>query len=198
MIYSYNFSEGSRWEADFSHTYSLVCPSRNSFIQEADAIVNSYNEEMKGHDYISLAHKARFSVGTRTSLVCSFESYGAPLITIANSIGTDANGYALYGDHYEIVAYEGGCNVWYITKAPDGAKRPFLNDCCLRVNFPIEAGSKIELGVATGKRAGFTNQSPRPECISLRTPNQPSSRTKVFMPVPSTPSMIALSFCSSK
>jgi hypothetical protein len=114
---------------------------------------------MKGHDYISIAHKSSFTVGTRAALVCSFENYGAPLITLANSIGADEGGNPLYGDHYEIVAYEGGCNVWYITKAPDGAKRPFLNDCCLRVNFPIEAGSKIELGVATGNRPGFISVS---------------------------------------
>ena len=67
-------------------------------------------------------------------MVCSFEKYGAPLITIANAIGKDENGYPLYGDHFEIVAYESGCNVRFITKALEGSGK-----ACEGINRIYEA-----------------------------------------------------------
>jgi hypothetical protein len=87
-------------------------------------------------------------------LSCSFEKFGAPLITLANSLDEGKDGYLMYGDHYEVVVYEGGCNVWFVTKAPENSPRPFISTNCLRLNFPIENGAKIEFSVTVGTRPG--------------------------------------------
>ena len=159
MTYHYDFTRDSGWRNDFSNTYSIAFGKRREdFIQEDDCIRNAPIEGTEYFEYISNAHKKCFKRGARAKLVCSFESYGAPLITLANSIGTDENGYPLYGDHYEIVAYEEGCNVWFITKAPEGSGKSFDGKGLLRLRFPIAGGEKIELSITTGVRE---------ECITV-------------------------------
>ena len=155
MQYIYEFKKGANWREDFSETYSIIYKNRERFIEEDDCIKNFFNEKINLHEYISIAHKKAFSVGASVSLVCSFEKYGAPLVTLANSIEHDKDGYPLYGDHYEIVAYEGGCNVWFITKAPEGSGKSFIGKGLLRLRFPITDGEKIDFKVSTGVREGF-------------------------------------------
>ncbi len=156
MTYHYDLARNASWHDDFAETYSVAFgKGRTSFTQEDDCIRNAAIEGTKHFEYISLAHKKCFTTGAKATLVCSFEKYGAPLITLANSIGQDENGYPLYGDHYEIVAYESGCNVWFITKAPEGSGKTFIGQNLLRLRFPIADGEKIELSVATGVKPGF-------------------------------------------
>ena len=140
------YSFGSpEWKKDFEYVYSLVADSFNEFKDESDHVVNGYDESVKNYEYISIAHKDTFHTGARVSVKCSFDSYGAPLLTFANSAQTAENGKLQYGDHYEVVAYENGCNVWYITANDVPGERPFKVACCLRLRFNIDAGSVIEL-----------------------------------------------------
>ncbi len=141
----YNFGESS-WYSDFDYAYSLVAGSFNKFTQNSDHIANSYNEEIRGYDYISIVHKNEFKKGARIKTVCSFDGYGAPLITIANTVVSGGE-YLRYGDHYEVVAYENGCNIWHIIKAPEGSEKPYKVTNCLRLRFPIADASRIMLEV---------------------------------------------------
>ena len=135
------------WKKDFRYAYSLVANSFCEFNEEEDHLSNGYNEDIGGYDYISIVHKDVHGVGEKLSLKCSFDHFGAPLITVANDLWTDDEGHTRYGDHYEVVAYEGGCNVWYITKADEGSTRPFKVANCLRLRFPIEEKTEVSLSV---------------------------------------------------
>lgn len=142
----YDFSKAD-WKQDFEYAYSLVANSFNKFTEQKDHLSNGFNNEINGYDYISIVHKQKHAVGVKASADCSFDNYGAPLITFANSLWTDENGFLRYGDHYEVVAYENGCNVWYITEAPKGSPRPFKVENCIRLRFKIEEKSRVSLSV---------------------------------------------------
>ena len=147
MVFKYNLSRGAWEKNDFRYVYSPVAISRKTFIEEDNCLVNSFNEESLKYDYVSLAHKNRFTVGDRATLECSFDNFGAPLITLANCIYDDGKNL-MYSDHYEVVAYEDGCNVWYVRRAPDGSELPFISENCLSLYFPIKAGDKISMSVS--------------------------------------------------
>ena len=140
----YDFSK-SEWKNDFKYAYSLVANSFCEFREEGGHIVNAYNEDIGGYDYVSITDAKTYGKGARVSTKCSFDSYGAPLLTFAASLWKDGNGNIRYGDHYEAVAYEGGCNVWYITEADEGSERPFKVANCIRLRFPIEPKSVIDM-----------------------------------------------------
>ena len=155
----YEFKDGS-WKSDFSHCYSILTNKFPSFTELEDHIVNRATEG--GFEWISIVHNERFTVGSRVSVECSFDSYGAPLITLANSLWTDKEGNLRYGDHYEIVAYEGGCNVWFITDPDEGSDRPFKSENPLRLRFPLEPKKKHTLSLERlplGVRVEFGGQS---------------------------------------
>ena len=139
--------DNSSWKNDFSYAYSLVATSYCEFSEASDHIHNGYNEEIGGYDYISIVHCEKGATGDVISTKCSFDSYGAPLLTFANEVWTDGEGHLRYGDHYEIVAYENGCNVWRITRAPEGSTRPFVAENCLRLRFPMPENTPFTLRV---------------------------------------------------
>ena len=85
----YEFKDGS-WKSDFSHCYSILTNKFPSFTELEDHIVNRATEG--GFEWISIVHNDRFTEGSRVSVECSFDSYGAPLITLANSLWTDKEG----------------------------------------------------------------------------------------------------------
>lgn len=140
----YDFAKKD-WKNDFKYAYSLVANTFCEFTEEADHLMSGYNEKAGGYDYISIVHKDVFEKGVKVSVKCSFDHYGAPLLTFANSLWTDGEGRLRYGDHYEVVAFENGCNVWYITEAEEGAERPFKVANCIRLRFPIEDKSMIDM-----------------------------------------------------
>ena len=138
----YDFGN-SEWKKDFRYAYSIIYNSFHEFKEEGGCVVN---EKTDHFHYVSIVHNDTFGKGAKVSAKCSFDHYGAPLFTFANSIYKDEeNGVLRYGDHYEVVAYEEGCNVWFVTKAPEGSGRRFDSECCLRLRFPIEEKSMIRM-----------------------------------------------------
>ena len=142
----YSFADNT-WKNDFKYAYSLVANTFCEFTEENGHVVNPYNVKAGCYDYISIVHKDVFEKGAKVSAKCSFDHYGAPLLTFASSLWTDGDGHLRYGDHYEVVAFENGCNVWYITKADEGSERPFKVANCIRLRFPIEDKSIIDMSV---------------------------------------------------
>lgn len=172
MTTRYRFARDSGWEKHFTETYSVVAgTAREHFVQREDGIENCSLGDGKHFAYISAAYNEPLSVGASAALEASFESYGAPLITLANSIGKDAEGHPFYGDHYEIVLYEGGCNVWFVAKAPEGDARPFVSENPLRLYFSIKDGEKVTLKVKTGTRKGFLSVALCGHCFEIPVPH---------------------------
>ena len=148
MKVHYHFGTGMELEKDFFYVSSLITKSNTVFRTEKNCIANSYNEQLGEWDYISILTKEKYPQGTILSTKCLVESYGAPLIVFSDDITCAEDGRNYYGVHFEIVAYEQGCNVWKITPdehAPNDL--PIRMDRIGFLEFPIEGGSIIDLSV---------------------------------------------------
>lgn len=106
------FTKGN-WEDSFDYASTTRFPFVPKFIQEEDCIVNGRNPEMRdGFDYTTIVTKKKYGAGTKILVNCSFESFGAPLITLTGSLKKDENGDLRYGVCQELVLWEKGLNVW--------------------------------------------------------------------------------------
>lgn len=144
MKYSFSSNE---WKKDFKYAYSIIYGVCREFDEMPDHLVNRGDVAAKRFDYVSIVHNEKFTKGAKATLVSSFDSYGAPLITIANSVELDEKGELRYGDHYEVVGYENGCNVWFITDPDEGSDRHFKSQNCLRLRFPVEEKKPFSMSV---------------------------------------------------
>ena len=101
------------WEEYFQHVYNQRFPFKPKFIQKKDCIVNGRNSGMEdGFDYTTIMTKKKYGIGTKIWFTCSFETYGAPLIMLTDSLTSDKNGNLSYGVGEEFVLWEHGFNVW--------------------------------------------------------------------------------------
>lgn len=104
---------GGNWEKYFEYAYTKRFPFDPEFEQEEDCLVNKRNPGMSdGFDYTTIMTKEKYGEGTKLCVICSFEKYGAPLITLTDSPQRDENGKLRYGACYEVVLWENGINVW--------------------------------------------------------------------------------------
>lgn len=147
----YDFSKPGWEQEDFQYVYSPVCREFSKFIQ-GDGIYNSYSQTLEDYSYISMVSKQRLQVGAVVSTQCAFESFGAPLIVLSDDIRKDENGRLRYGLHFEVVAYEGGCNVWRIEPDPSNVKRPIKTLALVKQSFAISPSSMIEIRVQVKER----------------------------------------------
>ena len=135
------FTKG-KWEDFFIYAYSQRFPFAPKFKQEEDCIVNGRNPEMSdGFDYITIFAKEKYGVGTKLSAVCSFEEYGAPLITITDELTEDEEGNLKYRNYYEAVVWEEGLNVWKLYEE-DGVMKWHM---VMAVKFKLESNKKHEI-----------------------------------------------------
>ena len=142
-IYAFNTNA---WEQDFDYVYSPNCGEFKKFEQTNDCIKNNKGNYWFGYDYISILEKTMRASGTKISTLCSFESFGAPLLVFTNEVTTDENGNYRFGVHYEVVAYEKGCNVWLVEPKIDGDKK-IKSTLLSKLEFPLENDEKIEIQV---------------------------------------------------
>ena len=137
------FTKGN-WEEYFDYASTTRFPFVPKFIQEEDCIVNGRNPEMRdGFDYTTIMTKEKYGAGTNFSTVCSFEKFGAPLITLTDKLEKDENSDLRYGVCYEIVLWEKGINIWDFFM--DGDTLKWHRSAALE--FPLEAGQKYELEI---------------------------------------------------
>ena len=131
---NYNFARG-QWNMDtLTYAYTYRFPETPAFIQSDTCIENKKNPDFgQGFDNVTLLTKELHFPGTRVSTRCSFDHYGAPLITIADKLDTDENGVKRFGNYFEVVIYESGINVWQMYYR-DGK---VSWDCLMRVEFPV-------------------------------------------------------------
>ena len=123
MREKYIFNNEFRMEDKFIYVSSPASKSKNKFIQKEDYMENSYNEEIKDYDYISIITKEKYNDGVTVRVKCSFDKFGAPLIVYTDDYKQLEDGSYQYGLHFEVVAYENGCNVWHIVPGKE-AKNP--------------------------------------------------------------------------
>lgn len=147
MKKEYILSSPSAIEKDFMYVFSPNSKSFVPFTFENGQAVNRYDESLKDYEYISIVSKKKYSDGVTLRTKCSFDSFGAPLIVLSDDISEDENGRNMYGLHFEVVAYEKGCNVWHIVPFPERTERPIKSTKIAFSTFSIPEKSEIDLSV---------------------------------------------------
>ena len=146
----YDFTK--EWIArDFDYVYSPNSKSYPVFKQEKDCIVNRFDTGLNDYEYISILTKQKQKEGVTVSTKCSFDSYGAPLIVFSDDVIDCEDGRKRYRLHFEVVAFEEGCNVWHIVPFPERTERPIKPTLIGKARFPVADGSKIELSTKIEK-----------------------------------------------
>jgi hypothetical protein len=136
--YLYSFAKG-KWNQD---QWSIVKSPRweyvGEWVQQPDHIVNKVplnatpNEMLSkkaGKTYTSMLLKKKFSGSIKISSTMSFDHRMAPLIVITPAFGKDAKGNLEHREHFEIVLFDKGLNVWhhyYKDGKPSWRKAAFL------------------------------------------------------------------------
>lgn len=131
----------------FIYVTSPASKSKHKFIQKENCIENSYNEEIKDYDYISIVTKEKYGAGVIVRVKCSFDKFGAPLIVFTDDYKQLEDGSYQYGLHFEVVAYENGCNVWHIVPGKD-VKNPIDVTKVNSMEFTITDKSIIDMEVS--------------------------------------------------
>lgn len=130
-----NFARGQWSMEGLTYAYTYRFPETPVFRQLDDCILNSKNESSaQGFDNITLLTKEKCLPGTRIETKCSFDHFGAPLVTIAENIIPDENGNMRFGNYIEVVLYEKGVNMWRMYYKEGKVTWDWL----LSVEFPLE------------------------------------------------------------
>ena len=153
MNRTWNFEKGA-WQAeDFLSAASSRVEYRLTFGQKDDCIHNEGADKMDEYAYVSMVHRTPVSLPCLLETECSFRTYGAPLLILADAVDTLPDGRLQYGRHIEVVGWEKGINVWDLTpdpEAPNGQRTVNLG----RFPFPIEDGARFLL-TARADRQGL-------------------------------------------
>lgn len=90
------------------------------------------------------------------SYLLGFDKFGAPLIVFTDDYKQLEDGSYQYGLHFEVVAYENGCNVWHIVQGK-GGKNPIDVTKVDSREFSIEDKSIIEMEVTVKEKKLYIN-----------------------------------------
>ena len=108
-------------KADFVEVKSSRWPNINTFRQEKDHLVNvcpkdATPQEMLGkrapETYAAMVWKKPVSGNVVIKSSMSFDYRMAPSLVLAEEVGKSKTGYPEFRNHYEIVLYDRGLNVW--------------------------------------------------------------------------------------
>lgn len=152
-----NFARGQWSMEGLTYAYTYRFPETPVFRQLDDCILNSENgSQEQGFDNITLLTKEKCLPGTRIETKCSFDHFGAPLVTIAENIIPDENGNMRFGNYIEVVLYEKGVNVWRMYYKEGKVTWDWL----LSVEFPLEEKKihKLSVEILKSKLAILVNE----------------------------------------
>ena len=119
--------------------------------------------------YSAMLHKTRTGLGATISATMQFDHRMAPLIVLAESLDRAPDGSHQFGEHWEVVLYDQGLNVWhhYLKDGkPAWYKAAFLN-APFAPNTPYRLEVKVvrthrgqkEMTVSCGGHVlGFVNE----------------------------------------
>lgn len=125
--------------------------------QESDYIANvtpagASEEDMLSRrapeTYASMLWKTRLSGSFTVSSTMAFDYRMAPLIVLTAKTGTDANGYPEYREHWEVVLWDEGINIWHHEFK---AGRPVWHRAAM-IQHKFLAGEKYDLKVQVTRR----------------------------------------------
>ena len=88
--------------------------------------------------------KERVKLPVELEVEYSFDKFGAPLIVFSEEMTEKENGWKEYGEHYEVVLFESGINIWHITPKKEGGQQV---EALCKARLPFEAGKWEKLTV---------------------------------------------------
>lgn len=147
--------QNNDWTKDLFYAYSphtlekkTFAPAEKKSFTDGEFLCadNSYNENIKDFDYISVLSREKFTAGTSVRIKCAFKGYGAPLIVFTDDI-TDEGDFVRYGLHFEAVVHKGGVNMWHIIPFPENKARPIKSTNILNEKFPLPEETLIEMTI---------------------------------------------------
>ena len=147
MKKKYIFNQQLKLEDNFIYVSSPASKSKKKFVQKDNYVENTYNDEIQDFDYISMITKEKYEDGVTVKVKCSFDKFGAPLIVFTDDYKKLEDGSYQYGLHFEVVAYENGCNVWHIVPGKENEKSPIDVTKVNAIEFPVKEKSIIDLEV---------------------------------------------------
>lgn len=125
----------------------------------ADATVEEMQGSRAGETYTSMLLNREFAGRVTVSSTLEFTYKMAPLIVISSEPGTDEDGRVEYREHFEIILYNKGINVWhhyFVDRKPSWTKAAHA-DFSFKPNVPYTLIVKItptsegkKLSVAVG------------------------------------------------
>lgn len=157
MTEKYVLNEEFHLEEKFFYVLSPATKSKNEFVRKENWIENSYNEEIEDYNYISMVTKDKYEDGVTIKVKCSFDKFGAPLIVFTDDYQQLKDGSYLYGLHFEVVAYENGCNVWHIVPGKNKEESPIDVTKVNSMEFLIEEKSIIEMELTIKEKKLYIN-----------------------------------------
>lgn len=142
----YDFKNGL--PENFVYAASNIVTYRREFQQEADGLVNGRIEledkkaAYQDYEYISAVDKERVKLPVMLETECSFDKFGAPLIVFSETMTEAENGWKVFGEHYEVVLFESGINIWHLTPKEEGGQQVEAM-CKARLPFPEGEMTKL-------------------------------------------------------
>ena len=139
------FKKGE-WEEFFNPVHSIRFNFTPEFYQEDDCISNKKNPDgHMGYDYVTIMTKEKYKKGAKITTSCSFEAYGAPLITLTDKITPDKDGNLWYGVYYEAVIWENGINIWEFYMEGDELRYHLTASSTFKLEPKVKHNMKIEI-----------------------------------------------------
>ncbi|MCX7049074.1 MAG: hypothetical protein NTX50_26765 [Candidatus Sumerlaeota bacterium] len=156
-IYSCVFTSGSWKRSDWTPVKKSKSDHVGGWVQQEDCIANEVPpqatpEELQNkradETYSSMVYKEKVTGNVTVAATMSFTHKMAPLIVLAPELAEDSKGRKEYAEHFEIVIFNEGVNVWHHF-VKDG--KPTYRKAAF-ANFPLEKDTKYTLEVKkTGK-----------------------------------------------
>ena len=143
------FASDSWDESEWMYASSSLYTYRHPFVQHSNCVSNLIPDfEGANFPYISMLYKEPQTGVFTVTTDCYFESYGAPIIVVSGDPEVLPNGNLQYGEHFEVVVYENGINIWHLD-FENGVR------CALvRAKFPLEAREIHRLTVTVDVNEG--------------------------------------------
>lgn len=156
---SFNFGAGLWNSQEWLEVKSSRWEYIGHWVQEADHIQNAvppasdpgeYCNELAPQTFTSMIWNRPLKQSFVVSSTMEFDHLMAPLIVLAEPVGHDKNGYPEYRQHWEVVIYNEGINVWH--HEFNGKQTWHL---AASVKSPLQAKEKYDLVVEVRHRKGL-------------------------------------------
>lgn len=116
------FVSGKWNQGDWLMVKSPRWPNIGAWEQESECITNRVPKDATAKEllgkrhpetYTSMVWRAPISGNSTVTVKMSFDDRMAPEIVLAGLLGADKDGYPEYREHWEIVLFDEGLNVWH-------------------------------------------------------------------------------------